>query len=524
MAEPADSTNPYSPPSLAPQDVSSPLGTSLFEGPYSEGDLTQADKLATSITLFAQLAPAIVAAVFLALVCFRRLDWAGPVAAIYLLIVFLERQTPPSDLKHITFQTVERIELNAQGMQTTTPDGSEFHSWGCLCGWTGDSHTMLLFVSPEHYFMLCRRLARSPDDWRQANRLVRTNIRTRFTLRTRERLLPVHLDGTSKLWAANESIRRRRWSEADELLRAAIRLLQGESLAAAIAAQGRALYDAGRNQEAIESYDKSIAMHTLPMVCFSRGLAWEQLGEMAKSRSDFQLAIKGHCNLILNVGDKYLFSNQIDQALAIYERGVALGLVNARYGCGLCRLRLADYAGARADFREVLAQEPKHLAASQQLALSFAQEGEHALAIAAWEKHLEQHPDDRVAENHLHESFLNMGDLPRAVGWLTGLVAARPRDAKLHDKLAWLLATSRDPQVRNGPLAKSLAQKACDLTKGLDAKLLQTLAAAYAACGEFDEAVRRQTAILGRKDLSEEGQAAARVRLEHYEQRQPCLD
>lgn len=57
------------------------------------------------------------------------------------------------------------------------------------------------------------------------------------------------------------------------------------------------------------------------------------------------------------------------------------------------------------------------------------------------------------------------------------------------NNLAWQLVTSPDPNVRNGPEAVWLAQRACELTKYDNALFIGTLAAAQAEAGKFDDAI-----------------------------------
>ena len=54
------------------------------------------------------------------------------------------------------------------------------------------------------------------------------------------------------------------------------------------------------------------------------------------------------------------------------------------------------------------------------------------------------------------------------------------------NNLAWLLATAADDRVRDGTTAVKLAQQACDATSRQVPRILGTLAAAHAECGDFD--------------------------------------
>jgi tetratricopeptide (TPR) repeat protein len=58
----------------------------------------------------------------------------------------------------------------------------------------------------------------------------------------------------------------------------------------------------------------------------------------------------------------------------------------------------------------------------------------------------------------------------------------------MHNHLAWNLATAPDPALRDPDEALSLARRACELTGHGKPELLDTLAAAFAAAGRFDEA------------------------------------
>jgi serine/threonine-protein kinase len=78
-----------------------------------------------------------------------------------------------------------------------------------------------------------------------------------------------------------------------------------------------------------------------------------------------------------------------------------------------------------------------------------------------------------------------------------------PSDTTSLNDLAWLLATAPEPRVRNPHRAVSLAQKCCGLNHWTNAYSIDTLAAAYAAAGNFGQAVRYQQLAMQALDKSE---------------------
>jgi tetratricopeptide (TPR) repeat protein len=63
-------------------------------------------------------------------------------------------------------------------------------------------------------------------------------------------------------------------------------------------------------------------------------------------------------------------------------------------------------------------------------------------------------------------------------------------DAKELNLAAWVLAAARHSPFNDPPTALKLAQRACELTNFEQASCLDTLGVCYAACGQFDAAIR----------------------------------
>ena len=89
--------------------------------------------------------------------------------------------------------------------------------------------------------------------------------------------------------------------------------------------------------------------------------------------------------------------------------------------------------------------------------------------------------------------------------------------------LAWLLATDANEKVRNPAEAVTLAEGANRMTVRAHPKVLDTLAAAYAAAGRYDEAAetaeRALSAALGRGETRLAGEIDGRISL--YQSRRP---
>ncbi len=99
---------------------------------------------------------------------------------------------------------------------------------------------------------------------------------------------------------------------------------------------------------------------------------------------------------------------------------------------------------------------------------------------------------------------------------------ASPRSAAGANSLAWLLATHWADPIRDGKAAIELATRACEMTQWKDPLYMDTLAAAYAEAGRFDDAVKWQKKALDLADkLSKPQLDELKGRLKLYEARKP---
>jgi tetratricopeptide (TPR) repeat protein len=126
------------------------------------------------------------------------------------------------------------------------------------------------------------------------------------------------------------------------------------------------------------------------------------------------------------------------------------------------------------------------------------------------------HALEVTEENHIAHAFLGAayaerGQLAETISHYREALRIRPDFLTVANNLAWLLATSRDPAQRDPELAVSLAERAA-AHSATDPSVLDTLAAAYADAGRYDEAARAAEQALAAAESSGSPGLAAQIR------------
>jgi tetratricopeptide (TPR) repeat protein len=133
---------------------------------------------------------------------------------------------------------------------------------------------------------------------------------------------------------------------------------------------------------------------------------------------------------------------------------------------------------------------PRDYQAYNYRGVAWALMGKYDKALADYNKALEIRP--RYAEAYNNRGFARTenGDLSNALNDYARALEINPFFVDAYNNKAWVLATCADQRFRDGGQAVELAQKAVELKP--DVVSLDTLAAAYAAAGNFDAAVDTQ--------------------------------
>ncbi len=207
---------------------------------------------------------------------------------------------------------------------------------------------------------------------------------------------------------------------------------------------------------------------------FNRALDYEYLREYDKTIADYTKVIEGDTDFSRNVESK-------DECLAMthHYRGRAYQWYKK------------DNAKAVADFTAALRLDPKIEMVHYRRGRAYNALKEYDKAVADFKVALEQDPD------------------------YPNLLCA----------YAWQLATCPDAKFRDGKKALELAQRANEKFKWQVADQVETLAAANAETGHYEEAVKWQTKAIdlfaAKAKAHPEDDKAMRQRLKQYEARKP---
>jgi tetratricopeptide (TPR) repeat protein len=179
------------------------------------------------------------------------------------------------------------------------------------------------------------------------------------------------------------------------------------------------------------------------------------------------------------------------------------GNARARINYGIDLMKAARYADAEAQMRAALPLEMDPETRAQawlQLGSALAAERRFDEGIASIERALTLDPSIKEADAILGQAYADQGkDGPAVRHFLRALdrqplrlAPARSGQADerlLLTRVGWLLATSRDPAVRDGTRAAALAERAVQLSSGQEPVPYETAAAAYAELGRIADAV-----------------------------------
>ena len=168
----------------------------------------------------------------------------------------------------------------------------------------------------------------------------------------------------------------------------------------------------------------------------------------------------------------------------------------ARHNYATTLLTQGRYREAEEHLRVALQVQPRHAEAHGALGAALCAQGrldegiEHLLTAIAIE------PEFPAAEQSLGEAYASRGEMALAVEHYSRALRLHGDDATLLNRIGWILATDEHDAIRDGERALTLATRAVAVTDRADVTSLDTLAAAQAELGRFQDAAGTATEAL----------------------------
>jgi tetratricopeptide (TPR) repeat protein len=250
---------------------------------------------------------------------------------------------------------------------------------------------------------------------------------------------------------------------------------------------GHALTLQGKMDEAVQLYQDALHHSSnFAQVHYSFAMALEQQQQTAlAAQHAAELAYQQQA-AAKSAGEAQLYGSDAVKHYAAAER-LGMNTPDFWFKYGTLLNKLGKFPQAEDCLGNAVTQQPSLGGAQFQLAIAQDREGKYADAIGHYESTLASIPDDPATLNNL----------------------------------ALLYATATNREVRSSKMAVLLATRACDATTSQNAPYMDTLARAYAADGDFfqaiaweDKAVRR-AAQLGDHELLRELQPRFNLFTQH---------
>lgn len=256
----------------------------------------------------------------------------------------------------------------------------------------------------------------------------------------------------------------------------------------------------GKLEEAIGFYEQALEHDPADARAWMNlGAARADLGDTAGAIAAYDESLRLDASLAeahYNRAVVLAAAGRGDEAIESYERAHELDPddTDTLYNLGVAYMAADHPAEAAQRFRSALALDPTLSDAAYNLGVVLLGTDRTA-AEAALDDAARSAPTDPDVAHLLGMLRYRRGDTKAAIAALEPAVAAHPKDARTSGLLAWIRATDPSGDWRDGDAAISLAQQAI-AAGGTTPELLDTLAAALAEAGRFEDAVAAQTAAL----------------------------
>ena len=179
-----------------------------------------------------------------------------------------------------------------------------------------------------------------------------------------------------------------------------------------------------------------------------------------------------------------------------------------------------EYDRAVDDCNQAIKLDPDDAVAYRNRGLAWYHKKEYDRAIADCDQAIKLDPNNASAYNDRGFAWNSKKEYDRAIADYNQAIKLDPNYIFACNNLAWLQATCPNARFRDGRKAVENASRAYELSGGLSAAAIDTLAVAYAESGNFQKAKEWQAKVIEMAtNQTEKERCRSRLRL--YQQGKP---
>jgi Tfp pilus assembly protein PilF len=214
----------------------------------------------------------------------------------------------------------------------------------------------------------------------------------------------------------------------------------------------------------------------------------------------------------------YRWKGEHDKAIKDQDQTIRLNPREAAYfnNRGVSYASKRDFDRAIQDYDDALRRKPEYVVALRNRGVAWNGKKDFDKALQDFAEAIQLDPRDAAAHSGRGSALAGKKQYAAAALAFQQALHIDPQLVAANNSWAWLLATCPDAGVRDGRKAVELARKACEQSDWKSGGLIDTLAAAHAEAGQFQEALRYQEQALQDKTFAENNDNARR-RLKLYE-------
>jgi tetratricopeptide (TPR) repeat protein len=236
----------------------------------------------------------------------------------------------------------------------------------------------------------------------------------------------------------------------------------------------------------------------------------------------------GRTNLddLLRGGFIHFSQGDLDKAIADYSAVIQIDSTNAVAIFNRAESYRAkrEFKNSLADWNKYIRLHPTNALALKNRAAVFDAIGEFDRAINDCDEGLRLNPNDADALTMRGDCHGHKGQFNESLEDFYQAIRIDPACESAWNNLGWLRATCPVVSIRAGKEAVEAATKACELSHWMNWGRIDTLAAAFAEAGDFDQAVKYQKRALAMNGISDKDRQDMFGRLLLFEQRAPYRD